>query len=67
MTQMRNVKLYMVLQWLFFLPLILPVCLIFGAIQGAIQMTERIINQFLTDVSASKPSSFTYQQEESLL
>jgi len=67
MYPMRNVKLYMVLQWLFFLPLILPVCLVFGAVQGAVRMAERLFNQFLIDISVSKPSSFSYQQEESML
>lgn len=48
---MRNVRLYMIFQWVFFLPIILPLCLIYGALRGAIQMGERVIEQLLTDVA----------------
>jgi len=41
----------MILQWVFFLPIILPLCIAFGALQGAIQMVERVMNQLLTDVA----------------
>lgn len=48
---MRKVRLYMVLQWVFFLPIILPLCIAFGALQGAIQMVERVMDQLLKDVA----------------
>ncbi|WP_164851269.1 hypothetical protein [Larkinella soli] len=48
---MKKVNLYMILQWVFFFPIILPLCMIFGAVQGAVQMAERVINQFWSDVS----------------
>jgi hypothetical protein len=41
----------MLFQWAFFLPIILPLCLAFGAIQGAVNMAERVFNQMLTDVA----------------
>ncbi len=47
---MRNVRLYMIFQWVFFLPIIFPLCLIYGAFRGAIQMTERVMEQIMTDV-----------------
>jgi len=50
---MRKVKLYMILQWVFFFPVILPLCVIFGAIQGAVQMTERVVNQIWSDIAPS--------------
>lgn len=50
---MRKVRLYMVLQWVFFLPIILPLCIAFGAIQGAIQMVERVMDQLWKDVAPS--------------
>lgn len=48
---MKNVRLYMIFQWIFFLPVILPLCLIYGALRGAAQMAERVIEQLLTDVA----------------
>ena len=48
---MKNVRLYMIFQWVFFLPIILPLCLIYGALRGAMQMTERVIEQILIDVA----------------
>jgi hypothetical protein len=48
---MRKFRLYMLLQWAFFLPIILPLCLAFGAIQGAVNMAERVFNQMMTDVA----------------
>ncbi|RYC69138.1 MULTISPECIES: hypothetical protein [Spirosoma] len=47
---MRNVRLYMIFQWAFFLPIILPLCLAYGALRGAIQMAERVMEQIVTDV-----------------
>jgi hypothetical protein len=49
---MKQVKFYMVLQWFLFLPIILPLCVLFGALQGAFQMVERVLNQMMTDVSS---------------
>lgn len=47
---MKNVRLYMILQWVVFLPLILPLCMAFGALRGAAQMAERVLDQLWTDV-----------------
>jgi hypothetical protein len=47
---MKNVRLYMIFQWIFFLPIILPLCLIYGALRGALQMAERVMQQILIDV-----------------
>jgi hypothetical protein len=48
---MKKVKLNMILQWVVFFPIILPLCMVFGAVQGAIQMAERVLNQFWSDVA----------------
>lgn len=47
---MRKLRLYMVFQWVFFLPIILPLCIIFGALRGAAQMAERVIEQIKADI-----------------
>jgi hypothetical protein len=44
----------MIFQWVFFLPIILPLCLIYGAIRGAMQMTERVLEQMMTDITQVK-------------
>jgi hypothetical protein len=48
---MKTIRLYMMLQWLLFLPIILPLCMVFGALRGAVLMAERVIEQMSTDVS----------------
>jgi hypothetical protein len=40
----------MIFQWVFFLPIILPLCLVYGAIRGAMQMAERVMDQLVADV-----------------
>lgn len=55
---MKHVRLYMILQWIFFLPVILPLCMLFGALRGAVQMAERVMEQLWTDVTLqNKPQS----------
>ena len=56
---MKNVRLYMIFQWVFFLPVILPLCLIYGALRGAAQMAERVIEQMLTDIAPQRETHST--------
>ncbi|AUD01265.1 hypothetical protein CWM47_05250 [Spirosoma pollinicola] len=56
---MRNFRLYMIFQWVFFLPIILPLCIIFGALRGIVQMIERVMEQIILDVSPSEPQNTT--------
>lgn len=56
---MKKVRLYMILQWVFFLPVILPLCIAFGALQGAFQMAERVMNQIWTDIDSSSSQSYS--------
>ncbi len=41
----------MIFQWVFFMPIILPLCIIYGALRGAVQMVERVVNQMLADIT----------------
>jgi hypothetical protein len=59
---MRTIRLYMVLQWVLFLPILLPLCMVFGALRGAILMAERVIDQMTTDISL-KPTNGSVQTE----
>ncbi|WP_192579101.1 hypothetical protein [Fibrisoma limi] len=56
---MKNVRLYMILQWIFFLPVILPLCMLFGALRGAIQMADRVMDQLWTDVMPHRKTEAT--------
>jgi hypothetical protein len=40
----------MALQWIIFMPVILPLCLIFGAVQGIVNMAEKIVNRMWLDL-----------------
>lgn len=40
----------MALQWLIFLPIILPLCVIFGAIQGVVGMVEKMAQRMWIDL-----------------
>jgi len=54
---MRNFRVYMIFQWVFFLPIILPLCIVFGALRGIVQMIERVMEQIVLDISPSESSS----------
>jgi hypothetical protein len=59
---MKTIRLYMMLQWVLFLPIILPLCMVFGALRGAILMAERVIEQMSIDVNIKSPDT-TMQSE----
>ncbi|MCE6989220.1 hypothetical protein [Dyadobacter sp. CY323] len=40
----------MALQWFIFLPVILPLCIIFGALQGIINMVEKMASRMWADM-----------------
>ncbi len=40
----------MALQWMIFLPIILPLCIIFGAIQGVVGMVEKMAQRMWIDL-----------------
>ncbi|MCE7043147.1 hypothetical protein [Dyadobacter sp. CY312] len=40
----------MALQWLIFLPVILPLCIIFGAFQGIVGMVEKMAQRMWIDL-----------------
>lgn len=52
----------MIFQWVFFLPIILPLCLIYGALRGAAQMVERVFEQIRTDIVPQNESRATFDQ-----
>ena len=54
---MRNFRVYMIFQWVFFLPIILPLCIIFGALRGIVQMIERVMEQIVLDIAPSEQST----------
>lgn len=40
----------MALQWLIFLPMILPLCIVFGALQGVVTMVEKMAQRMWIDI-----------------
>ena len=40
----------MALQWIIFLPIILPLCLVFGAVQGTVNMIEKMAQRMWLDI-----------------
>ncbi|WP_199539491.1 hypothetical protein [Dyadobacter luteus] len=40
----------MALQWLIFLPVILPLCVVFGAFQGIVGMVEKMVHRMWVDL-----------------
>ncbi|QKZ11405.1 hypothetical protein [Spirosoma sp. KUDC1026] len=54
----------MIFQWVFFLPIILPLCLLYGAIRGAMQMTERVLEQMMTDITQMKETETSHSLME---
>jgi len=47
---MKKLNLTKALQWLIFLPLILPLCIIFGAFQGILGMVEKMAQRMWIDL-----------------
>ncbi|HEV7351272.1 hypothetical protein [Telluribacter sp.] len=38
------------LQWLIFLPIILPLCIVFGAVQGIMMTVEKMVHRMWLDL-----------------
>ena len=47
---MKKLNITKALQWLIFLPLILPLCIIFGAFQGVVGMVEKMAQRMWIDM-----------------
>lgn len=42
----------MALQWIIFLPIILPLCLVFGALQGVVNMVGAMAQRMMLDIDS---------------
>lgn len=47
---LKKFNFTMALQWLIFLPVILPLCIIFGAVQGVLNMVEKMAQRMWIDM-----------------
>lgn len=47
-----KINVTMLIQWIVFLPIILPLCIVFGAAQGIATMLEKMTNQMMDDIEA---------------
>lgn len=48
---MKKPNLHLAFQWLIFLPIILPLCIVFGALQGVANTVEQMAHQIWADVT----------------
>ena len=48
---MKKPNLHLAFQWLIFLPIILPLWIIFGALQGVVNTVEQMTHQMWVDVT----------------
>ncbi len=55
---MKKANVFMAIQWLIFLPIILPICLIFGALQGIASSAEQVIQRIWADVTTPESNNF---------
>ena len=42
----------MAIKWIVFLPVILPLCVVFGALQGIMAMVDKMAQQMMVDVDS---------------
>ncbi len=42
----------MAMQWIIFLPVILPLCLVFGALQGVVNMVGTMAQRMMLDIES---------------
>jgi hypothetical protein len=47
---LKKFNFTMALQWLIFFPVILPLCIIFGALQGVKNMVEKMVHRMWIDM-----------------
>ncbi len=47
---MKKFNYAMALQWIIFLPVILPLCLVFGALQGVVNMVGTMAQRMMLDI-----------------
>lgn len=40
----------MAMQWVVFMPVILPLCIVFGAVQGASSLVQKMVNCMIADL-----------------
>ncbi len=50
---MKKFNVSMAMQWFIFLPVILPLCVVFGAIQGVFNMVEKVAGRMMTDIATT--------------
>jgi hypothetical protein len=49
---MKKPNYYRIMQWVVFAPLLVPICLIVGAVDGIQHAVEKVIQQIKTDVTS---------------
>lgn len=50
--EMKKLNYYRIFQWVVFAPLLIPLCLVMGALDGIQHTIEKVINQIKVDASS---------------
>lgn len=49
---LKRINLTMAIKWVVFLPVILPLCVVFGALKGITLMVDKMAQQMLADIES---------------
>lgn len=49
---LKRINLTMAIKWIVFLPVILPLCVVFGALQGIMAMVDKMAQQMMVDIDS---------------
>ncbi|GHB85213.1 hypothetical protein GCM10007390_45670 [Persicitalea jodogahamensis] len=49
---LKKLNYAMAIQWIIFLPVILPLCLVFGALQGIVNMVGTMAQRMILDIES---------------
>lgn len=49
---LKRVNLTMVIKWIVFMPVILPLCVVFGALKGITSMVDKMAQQMMADIES---------------
>lgn len=49
---LKRINLTMAIKWIVFLPIILPLCIVFGALKGITSMVDKMAQQMMIDIES---------------
>ena len=49
---LKRINLTMAIKWIVFMPVILPLCIVFGALKGIASMVDKMTQQMMIDIDS---------------